>query len=44
MQIKISARHGHLGESVQEHIRSKAEKLLHLFELLGVHTNGGGMG
>ena len=34
MQIKISARHGHLGEAVQQHIRSKAEKLTHLFERL----------
>lgn len=31
MQIKISARHGHLDESIQEHIRDKAGKLLHLF-------------
>lgn len=34
MQIKISARHGHLNESIQEVIRQKAEKLPHLFERL----------
>ena len=34
MQIKISARHGHLSDSVQELIRQKAEKLPHLFERL----------
>lgn len=31
MQIKISARHGHLSEATQQFIRDKAEKLLHLF-------------
>ena len=32
MQIKISARHGHLSEATQEFIREKAQKLLHFFE------------
>ena len=31
MQIKISARHGHLAEATQQFIHDKAEKLLHLF-------------
>ena len=31
MQIKISARHGHLAEPVQQFIRDKAQKLVHLF-------------
>jgi putative sigma-54 modulation protein len=34
VQIKISARHGHLSDSIQELIRQKAEKLPHLFERL----------
>ena len=34
MQIKISARHGHLSEATQQFIREKAEKLLHLFSRL----------
>lgn len=34
MQIKISARHGHLSEPTQQFIREKAEKLLHFFERL----------
>ncbi len=34
MQIKISARHGHLNEDVQNHIREKAGKLTHLFQRL----------
>ena len=34
MQIKISARHGHLGEASQDFIREKAEKLLRFFERL----------
>ena len=34
MQIKISARHGHLGEATQQFIREKAEKLLHIFQRL----------
>jgi putative sigma-54 modulation protein len=32
VQIKISARHGHLNEETQEHIRDKAGKLLHYFQ------------
>lgn len=32
MQIKISARHGHLSEATQEFIREKAQKLLRFFE------------
>ncbi|MSQ94345.1 MAG: ribosome-associated translation inhibitor RaiA [Gemmataceae bacterium] len=34
MQIKISTRHGHLTEELQEHIRDKAGKLLHFFQRL----------
>lgn len=34
MQIKISARHGHLSEATQDFIRVKAEKLLHFFQRL----------
>ena len=34
MQIKISARHGHLGDAAQQFIREKAEKLLRIFERL----------
>ncbi len=34
MQIKISARHGHLNEATQEFIRDKVNKLPHLFERL----------
>ena len=34
MQIKISARHGHLSEATQQYIRDKAQKLLHLFSRL----------
>ena len=34
MQIKVSARHGHLSDDIQEHIREKAGKLLHLFQRL----------
>lgn len=34
MQVKITARHGHLSESTQEFIRNKAEKLLHYFQRL----------
>lgn len=34
MQIKISARHGHLHEATQEHIREKANKLTHYFQRL----------
>lgn len=32
MQIKISARHGHLSEATQKFIQEKAEKLLHYFQ------------
>ena len=34
MQIKISARHGHLNEATQQFIRDKAQKLLHFFQRL----------
>lgn len=34
MQIKISARHGHLNEATQQFIQEKAEKLLHFFNRL----------
>ena len=34
MQVKISARHGHLSEDLQEFIREKAQKLLRFFERL----------
>ena len=34
MQIKISARHGHLNDESQAFIREKAEKLLHIFARL----------
>ena len=34
MQIKISARHGHLSEATQEKIRAKVEKLTRFFERL----------
>src|SRR5262249_8172281 len=32
VQIKISARHGHLDEATQEFIRDKVQKLPHLFQ------------
>ncbi|HEX3148553.1 MAG TPA: HPF/RaiA family ribosome-associated protein [Gemmataceae bacterium] len=32
MQIKVSARHGHLNDNHQEEIRQRAEKLLHYFD------------
>ena len=32
MQIKVSARHGHLSEEHQHAITQKAEKLLHYFD------------
>jgi putative sigma-54 modulation protein len=32
VQIKISARHGHLSDVTQQFIREKAQKLLHFFE------------
>jgi putative sigma-54 modulation protein len=34
VQIKISARHGHLSEATQTFIREKAEKLLRIFDRL----------
>ena len=34
MQIKISARHGHLNEDTQRFIRDKAQKLLTFFDRL----------
>jgi putative sigma-54 modulation protein len=34
VQIKISARHGHLNEATQHFIRDKAQKLLRYFERL----------
>lgn len=34
MEIKISARHGHLSDATQQFIREKAEKLLHIFQRL----------
>jgi putative sigma-54 modulation protein len=34
VQVKISARHGHLSEASQERITAKAEKLLRIFERL----------
>lgn len=36
MQVKISARHGHLSDSAQATIREKAQKLLHYFERLTI--------
>lgn len=32
MQIKVSARHGHLNDEHQQLIKAKAEKLLHYFD------------
>jgi putative sigma-54 modulation protein len=34
VQVKISVRHGHLGESTQQFIRDKVERLLHIFQRL----------
>ena len=34
VQIKISVRHGHIGEATQQYIREKAEKLMRFFERL----------
>ena len=36
MQIKVSARHGHLTEDHQREIRQKAEKLLHYFDRISM--------
>lgn len=32
MQIKVSARHGHLSDDHQREIRERAERLLHFFD------------
>lgn len=32
MQVKVSARHGHLGDELHGQVTEKAEKLLHLFD------------
>jgi putative sigma-54 modulation protein len=34
VQVKISARHGHLSEATQQFIRDKSQKLLHIFQRL----------
>ena len=34
MQVKVSARHGHLGEDAHQLIEEKAGKLLHFFDRL----------
>ena len=34
MQIKITARHGHLNDAAQDFIRDKAQKLTHYFDRL----------
>ena len=34
MQIKLSVRHGQMGDATQQYIRDKAEKLLRFFERL----------
>lgn len=34
MQVKVSARHGHLNEELQSEITAKVEKLLQFFERL----------
>ena len=36
MQIKLSARHGHLTDAHQQDIRQKAEKLLHIFDRISM--------
>ena len=36
MQIKLSARHGHLTDAHQQEIRLKAEKLLHFFDRISM--------
>ncbi len=38
MEIKIAVRHGHLEESTQTEIRTKAEKLVHFFNRLTMIT------
>ena len=32
MQVKVSARHGHLGDEMNQQIQERAEKLLHYFD------------
>lgn len=34
MQVTISARHGHLGDDIQQQLKEKGEKLLHFFNRL----------
>lgn len=34
MQVKVSVRHGHVGEDIQSQMREKGEKLLHFFNRL----------
>ncbi len=34
MQVTVSARHGHLGDDIQQQLKEKAEKLLHFFNRL----------
>jgi putative sigma-54 modulation protein len=36
VEIKISARHGHLSEATQAFIREKAQRLLHIFQRLTI--------
>jgi putative sigma-54 modulation protein len=36
VQVKVSARHGHLSEEHQAEIREKSEKLLHYFDRLTI--------
>jgi putative sigma-54 modulation protein len=36
VQIKLSARHGHLSDAHQQDIRLKAEKLLHIFDRISM--------
>ena len=36
MQIKLSARHGHLSDQHQQDIRQRAEKLLHIFDRISM--------
>jgi putative sigma-54 modulation protein len=34
VQVTVSARHGHLGDDVQQQLKEKGEKLLHFFNRL----------
>jgi putative sigma-54 modulation protein len=36
VQVKVSARHGHLNDDHQREIRERAEKLLHFFDRLSM--------